>query len=430
MSSRFSRSAIFLFGHPFRLTITVILLIVIGYGCWIAGVSLWLKNQKSSIHQLLNEFDLTGARKKIDLSLRLRPHDTELLLLAAQTARRDGDIESARTYLYRLTPAVRNQNQFAILERSLLEAQAGRVVEVLPSLIEALDIRHPQSEQILESLTMAFVQTYQLERASFWGQELLERSPKNAIGRLIKAQTTDTRGEREEAVEELRSIVTDFPKYYKARTSLADIYAKSQRYREAIAEYTVLFEQRPGEWGPLLGLASSFERLGQVDEARPLIKLLEERHSDNSEALLECARFAMNENRPEDAERLLQKALKITPFDHEVHRELGICLGRLDRIEESKKHMEQSKKIEADLILLEKTLAEMSKVPNDPKPRREAGMICMRNGQFSEALRWLSGALELAPKDRVTHQLLAEYYASQGDKDRALYHQLESNSGK
>ena len=46
---------------------------------------------------------------------------------------------------------------------------------------------------------------------------------------------------------------------------------------------------------------------------------------------------------------------------------------------------------------LEKVFQAMVKAPADPAPRLEAGRICLRNGQVSEGLRWLSGVLDLVP---------------------------------
>ena len=98
-------------------------------------------------------------------------------------------------------------------------------------------------------------------------------------------------------------------------------------------------------------------------------------------------------------------------------------MGRRD---EARQHLERSLQIEADLVRLEKVLEETARLPNDPRPRREAGEICLRNGQVAEGLRWLNGALDVAPNDRPTHQLLADFYASQGDTQRASLHRRKA----
>src|SRR5207244_3770988 len=145
----------------------------------------------------------------------------------------------------------------------------------------------------------------------------------------------------------------------------------------------------------------------------------QERHADNSEALLVCGQFALGEQRPDDAERLLRRAVELAPNDHEVHYQLGVCLQQLDRPEEARQHVERAKQIEADLIRLEKVFEATVRAPADPDPRLEAGQICLRNGQVTEGLRWLYGALEAAPDHKQTHAALADFFASQGDAEKA-----------
>src|SRR5262249_46287773 len=147
--------------------------------------------------------------------VRLRPRDPELWLLAARTARRDGDPDASERCLDAHRVLVGESAPKEVLERALLLAQRGKVREVIDYLIQALEEHHPQSEQILEALAMGSVQSYQLHRVVFWTNELLQKWPKNAIGRLIHAETIDTQGNREKATALLRDLVEDYPKYFK-----------------------------------------------------------------------------------------------------------------------------------------------------------------------------------------------------------------------
>ena len=124
----------------------------------------------------------------------------------------------------------------------------------------------------------------------------------------------------------------------------------------------------------------------------------------------------------DDAERVLRRALQIAPNDHEVHYQLGLCLERAGKAEEARQHFERFKQIEADLVRLDLLLKDVVKNPRDPAPRREAGMICLRNGQLAEGIRWLQGALEVAPNDKATHAALADYYMGQGDTYKSNHH--------
>jgi predicted Zn-dependent protease len=401
----------------------LVALTLVGSLGWTAGSALWVRWDRGEAEKALAEYDFADARRRLARCVKIHPRDPELRLLAAQTARRDGDPDFAEQQLDVYHNLVVELSPGEALERALLKVQRGKVREVLDALMEDLDVHHPESEHILEALVVGCVQTYELHHARFWARELLAKWPKNAIGRLVYAQTVDTEGNRDKALVMVKELLKDSPKYFRARSFLADLLFKSRQYREAGAEYATLREQRPDELAPSLGLASTYARMGDADNARPLFKQLRERYPDNSEVLLECGRFALDENRPSDAEPLLRRAAELAPGDPEIHREFGVCLGKLDRPEESQQHLDRSKQIEADLILLEKTLAAMAKAPNDPGPRRQAGEICLRNGQVSEGLRWLSGVLDMNPDDKATHQILAAFYDSQGDTRRAELHE-------
>ncbi len=374
----------------------------------------------------LAAYDFPAARERLQEAARLRPREASVWLLAAQAARRDGDYAAAGEYLKRYEALAGVLTPEGRLEELLLETQNGPVERDVHHLISLADAGHAATEQILEALAVGCIQVYHLDRASFWTNQLLTRFPRNPIGRLLQVQMDDTLNRRERAAAGCRELVTEFPEYTKARTLLATLLYKAQKYAEAAGEYQELLRRRPGDAEPLLGLARCLDRVGRRDEARPLMRELEERHPDNGDVLLECGQFAAKEGRPDDAERLLRRAVRLAPSDYEAHYHLGLCLQQLGKSDESRHHLERFKQIEADLLRMEELIRQVVKTPADPAPRRAAGLICLRNGQPAEGLRWLQGALERAPDDKATNESLADYFQSHGDAERARYHREKS----
>jgi Tfp pilus assembly protein PilF len=78
--------------------------------------------------------------------------------------------------------------------------------------------------------------------------------------------------------------------------------------------------------------------------------------------------------------------------------------------------------IEACMERLLAVCSDTLKYPNEPAPRLEAGLICLRNGQPKEALRWFEGALQADPQHQPTHQALGDLYERQGDYAQAEHH--------
>ncbi|MCI0641745.1 MAG: tetratricopeptide repeat protein, partial [Gemmataceae bacterium] len=280
--------------------------------------------------------------------------------------------------------------------------------------------------QILEALAQGCVHVYRLDEASFWTKQLLDRFPHNPIGRLLDAQTNETMRRREKALQITRRLVEDYPGNDKARLYLAGLLVKTHKYDEAAAHYQKLHRRQPADLKPLLGLVGVLLKLERFDEAGPYLRELEDKHADNSVALLECGRYALYQKRPADAESLLRRAVQVAPFDHEVHFELAVCLQQLNRKDEAQRHLERFQEIEEDMKRLEKAFQGMVKDPADPAPRLEAGRLCLRNGQVTEGLRWLFGVLDLVPNHKATHEVLADHFDSVGDSARAKHHRARA----
>ncbi len=396
---------------------------------WYAVTAWRFHRDRAQAAKALAEYDFASARQLLERCVQQRPRDPEVRLLAAQAARRDGDLDPAEAHLDVYRQLVGAPTSDGALEWAMLQAQRGRVHEVVNDLIASLEVRHPASEQILEALAMGCVQVYQLERARFWIQELLARHPNNPTGRLLLAQTAESLGNTDKALAALRDLVADRPQHTKARESLAETLYRSLEYEEAGTHYAELCRQQPGQVKPLLGLARCRYRQGLRDEARPLLRRLQEQFPNDSEVLLECGRFAMGEERLEDAEPLVRRALELSPHDHEALYVLGVCLQQQGRPEEASRYLDRFKQIEADLVRLEQAFEAVARGPADPAPRLEAGEICLRNGQEAEGVRWLQGALEVFPSQAAAHQAVAEVCERAGRPDLAAGHRRLAEGG-
>lgn len=422
MHASFSNRLRFLVRTRAFAAVAVVAVMLLAVALW-QGANVWsFHRHLGAAEQALADYDFPAARRQLDQCLALRANEPAVLLLAAQASRRGGELDDAADYLQRHQAAVGGSTPEGQLESVLVEVQRGLVKEYVHRLIEQLEIRHPASEQILESLALGCVHVYRLDEADFWTKQLLERFPHNPIGRLLAAQTRDTLRQRDKAQEIALQLVEDYPKYDAARLYLAGLLFRTNQYEEAVPYYRELHRRQPGELVPLLNLFSALVKLERLDEASPLLQKLEAEHADNSQALLECGRFALQQKRPADAAKLLRRAVELAPYDHEIHLDLATCLEQLGQSEESQHHLERFGQIEAGMKELDAAFQAMVKAPSDPEPRLEAGRICLRNGQVSEGLRWLSGVLDLVPNHPVAHQILAEHYESSGDKVLAQHH--------
>jgi Flp pilus assembly protein TadD len=400
-----------------RTQLSVLLLLAAGLLAWHAVRLTRAHFAFARAEEALARYDFAAAREHVKLAGELRPRKSAIWLLAAQAARRDGDLAEAENHLRRYK-ALAGKTPEGRLEDALQQVQRGYIERDVYDLMAKADAGHPATEQILEALAVGSVHIYHFDRAGFWVHHLLERFPKNPVGRLIRARMDDVLGKRDRAADGCRELLADFPDNREAKALLAGLLYRALQFAEAANLYEELRQKRPDDLSTLLGLARCRDRMGRADEARALVRELEENFSGNSEALLECGRFAMADGRVGDAERLLRRAIELAPNDHEIHYQLGLCLERAGKADEARQHFERFKQIEGDLVRLDTLLKAVVNSPRDPAPRREAGMICLRNGQSAEGLRWLQGALEVAPDDKATQAALADYHNGKRDLNR------------
>jgi predicted Zn-dependent protease len=405
---------------------TLCALAALAAGSWFAQLELRAHFAVRAAETALAAYDFPAARAHLARATALRPTARGAWLLAAQAARRDGDYDAAREHLARAERLAGGPTPEGKLEDALRLAQHGEIERDIKYLIALADSGGPDTELVLEALTAGSIHAYQIDKAGFWAHQLLARFPKNPVGRLIRAQLDDTLGKRDSAEARARELLADFPSNYRARVLLAGLLFRAQKFAEAAAEYELLRAAQPDDPFPVLGLARCRDRGGKPDEARALLSDLTARFPDYSEGLLERARFALKEDRAADAEAPLRRALAIAPNDHDVRYNLGLCLERLNRTDEAREHFAAFKRIEGDLKRLDELLNAIVARPSDPAPRREAASVCRRNGQAAEALRWLRGALEVAPTDKLTHAALADLYDELGDAARAATHRARA----
>lgn len=398
----------------------------IATGAWYAQADARAHFAVRAAERALAAYDFPAARAHLDRATALRPSDRAAWLLAAQAARRDGDLPAAREHLARAERLAGAPTPAGKLEDALRVAQQGEIERDVKYLVALADSGGPDTELVLEALTAGSIHAYQIDKAGFWAHQLLSRFPKNPVGRLIRAQLDDTLGKRDSAEARARELLADFPDNYRARVLLSGLLFRAQKFAEAATEYEALRAAQPTDPFPVLGLARCRDRGGKPDEARALLAEVTSRFPDYSEGLLERARFALKEDRAADAEAPLRRALALAPNDHDVRYNLGLCLERLNRPDEAREHFAAFKRIEGDMKRLDELLSAIVARPTDPAPRREAAAVCRRNGQAPEALRWLRGALEIAPNDKLTHAALAELYDELGDPGRAAAHRARA----
>src|SRR5947209_5966264 len=115
---------------PRWVLLAALLLAPAAYLSWYGACLLRFRRDRAEAEGALAEYDFAAARARLAECVRLWPRDPAARLLAAQAARRDGDLDAAEQQLEAFRTLCRGPAAVRQLEWSLIRAQRGRVSEV------------------------------------------------------------------------------------------------------------------------------------------------------------------------------------------------------------------------------------------------------------------------------------------------------------
>jgi Tfp pilus assembly protein PilF len=416
--------------RPRNAALAGLLAVLLGVGAYLGGRLLLFAYHLHAARTALDDQDCDAARPHLDACLRLDPDSATVHLTAARGLRRAGFYDDAAGHL-REAQRLGDQTADTTLEWAMLGAARGDVPENEPFLQARLDDGAPESGLILESLAQGSIHIYHLGRARHYLELLLAREPDNALGLMWQAWLYEASGRPEKAMENLRQAVRLRPRQPQVRLQLA---RQALRQNElAFAEEQLAELRRRGYKRPdvLLTLARCRVQAGDPGAAAALLDELLAESPDDSAALVERGRLALQtEGDPEKAERLLRQAALQAPQDRLALNLLVQALSQQGKAAEGEEYATRLQHIEREMKRLEEVYKKMTQTPNDVSLRHEAGVICLNNGQDSEALRWLTGALQLDPSYAPAHASLAEYYERTGQPTLAARHRRLAGGGR
>jgi tetratricopeptide (TPR) repeat protein len=387
----------------------------------ILGSQLWAFREYRAGQQASAGRDFPEAQTRLERCSTIWFLSSDVQLLAGRAARQAGHLPEAAEH-FRKCRALVGQNDALDVEYELLQVQQGDLQSARPLLERLLALDHPESVHILEVLTPAYLQAYQLADALKCIRRWLEREPESLEAWHYRAQLYRRLQAGSELVASYRRILELDPADESIRLQLAEQLLQARQPQEALVEYQRLGPQLRTTPAVLVGMAACQSALRQVEEGRQLLDQALAADPQNAPALAERGRLALAYESPTAAEPWLRRAFAQQPADHDVLYALCQCLQALGKNEEAAALQARLKVLEGDLVHLREILRQVAASPRDPEPRFQAGQIFLRNGKDEEGLRWLKSALTVDGHHAATKRALAEYYERHGDAQHALEH--------
>jgi tetratricopeptide (TPR) repeat protein len=350
---------------------------------------------------------LAEARDHLACCLKVWPNHARLHFLSARAARRAGDQDDAARHLRRA-----EQLGWVVeaidLEKALSAVQQGDLDRLEPLLASFVERNHPDRLLILEALVQGCRRNYQLPRGLAYLDAWLEAQPESVRALLWRAELLLLAGRNQDALADYRRAIQLDPQEDEARLKAGELLLAAHQPGDALPHFTELLRRQPDQGDALLGLARCHAERGETAEAVKLLDRLLSLQPEHAAALAERGKIALDGGNPLDAEQWLRGAARIAPFERETLYNLGRCLAQNGNAREAEECLGRVKRIDEDRKRLDELKTAIMAAPHNADLRCEMGLILLRNGQDQEAARWLRSALREQPGHAAARQALEQ----------------------
>lgn len=349
--------------------------------------------------------------------------DPTVQVVAGRAARMAGELRTAEAHLNRSLKLSGGATEAAQLEFFLLRIQTGEVDRVVGPLIDAVEKGHPESELILETLSIAYINTLRYKPAYACLTRWIEIAPDTAKAYQYRGWVLERLSQPKDAAVDYRKVLELDPASIPVRLRVAEMLLEDHNPPEALPHLEQLYARVPDN--PLvqarLGMCRFLQ--GDMAEARRLMEAAEPNLPMDPVLAIHLAKLDLQEGRWAEAERRLRKVVDNDPSDSEAFYTLITAVRGQGRNGEAEALVKEYDRASAAIDRINKFLKDVADSPTATADDfAEIGELLVSIKQDQRGLHWLHKALDRDPDHQRTHRALAAYYEGKGDAAKAASH--------
>jgi tetratricopeptide (TPR) repeat protein len=399
-----------------------------------SGLFLWFHSHLQDASEEVGQGHNAAAIRHLRNCQWLFPEHRKVLLLESRVARRSGAWVEAESLLDRYW-ARYGDDDAVVLERLLLRTTRGDLENSVAALRRQIEADGPEADVVREALITGLQYRFRWRDAEADIEDWLRRSPDQPTALLLRGKLQEQRRLTSHALLTYRHLLEVDPRHDEARLRLSTLLLQQRQGEEAVLHLGYLRQTLPDnpvvatEWAQALALQ------GRTSESRAALDDCLRAYPYHPMALAERGRFALAAGDDRAAEEDFALSLQSDPGNQATRNMYAMVLGRNGKAVEAAQERERIAALEADGTRIEELISgPLQNRPNDPAIPYEIGMIALRAGQLSEALRWFQNSLQVGPNYLPTHQILTTYYHETGNpvlaaKHRAISQRLSGLKG-
>jgi len=322
--------------------------------------------------------------------------------------------ELGRIYLVKDQPELAVQLAGEILELqpdsiagAMLKATAllrTKNARLARGVLEQILKRQPDNRQAQYLLATLNVQERKFREAEPVLRRLAEAAPEDPRYWWGLTQLYALQGRTDQALETLDRQLARDPRSLEARLARATVAANAKRYQAAIADFTEILKDHPGDARVHERLGTTYYLAGDLAAAERHYRKARELSPASLSATLRLALLLGEAGRKEEAKTLLREVLSLAP-DHPV------ALNNLaDLLAESPSDLDEA------LNLAQKAYRQ---APDNAKIAETLGAIYVKKNLSEEAIRIFDQLVSRHPAEPRLQYQLAMAHLQKGDKAHA-----------
>jgi len=272
-------------------------------------------------------------------------------------------------------------------------------------LLNALGRRVQEDNTVISTLFELFVETKQYKEALWALEGMLQTAPDNSDLHYLAGIALDGLERNDQALKHLIKVRPDSKFYNNAVVHSALLYHDMGKMSRAIGVIQEALAQEPDNTDYYLYLGSFYEELERYDDA---LKVLQEglrRDDRNARLHFRLGVVYDKMGSKQDSISAIKAVLHLTPNDAEALNYLGYTYADMGiNLDEAETLIQTALKIK----------------PNDGYITDSMGWVFFKRGQYSQALKWLNKAAQLVPDDPVILEHLGDVYLKLDSREKAL----------
>ena len=191
----------------------------------------------------------------------------------------------------------------------------------------------------------------------------IDVTSENYVARFNLAVVLEKRGDRAEAVAQLRETVRIRPRFAPAHSALGQLLAEQGQPEQALPELQTAVSLNPDLPDVQVRLGSVLGSLGRTEEAAAAFSEAIRRQPENADAHYNFGIALAQAGKLPDAAREFRATVGLRPADVEARFNLGIALARLGQRDEAIAQLTEALRIKPDLIEARQALADLTARP-------------------------------------------------------------------